>query len=187
MPESRSCTPLVAAPCTSTAALPDPHLPRLIVVAPLCMPCLPCRTRTCALVQCRPHSSVPLVHSRALHQLSPGSVAFRAPTACPSAAVSIAGHCPCPGLAVPCRGSAEPWSGLCVSHAMPLYHLVTTDMVRTRGGSCLRPRVRFRTPEQADQAPASAVVPDPVPEEPQRFRRYQTRMGPRAPSPVPQR
>ena len=60
-------------------------------------------------------------------------------------------------------------------------------MVRTRGGSRLRPRVRFNTPEQEEQAPATATVPDPVPEEPQGFRRYQTRMGPRAPSPVPQR
>ena len=64
-------------------------------------------------------------------------------------------------------------------------------MVRTRGGSRLRPRVRFSTPEQEEQAPIPASVPDPVPEavpeEPQGFRRYQTRMGPRAPSPVPQR
>ena len=68
-------------------------------------------------------------------------------------------------------------------------------MVRTRGGSRLRPRVRFSTPEREEQAPVPAPVPDPlpaqvpeaVPEEPQGFRRYQTRMGPRAPSPVPQR
>ena len=60
-------------------------------------------------------------------------------------------------------------------------------MVRTRGGSYPRPKVRFSTPEQEDQAPATATVPDPVPEEPQRFRRYQTRMGPQTPSPVPQR
>ena len=60
-------------------------------------------------------------------------------------------------------------------------------MVRTRGGSRLRPRVRFSTLEQAEQAPAPAAVHDPVPEEPQGFRRYQTRIGPRAPSPVPQR
>ena len=69
------------------------------------------------------------------------------------------------------------------------------SMVRTRGGSRLRPRVRFSTPEREEQAsvpaPVPAPVPEPVleavPEEPQRFRRYQTRMGPRAPSPVPQR
>ena len=60
-------------------------------------------------------------------------------------------------------------------------------MVRTRGGSRLRPRVRFSTPEQEEQTPVPAPVPEPVPEEPQGFRRYQTRMGPRAPSPVPQR
>ena len=64
-------------------------------------------------------------------------------------------------------------------------------MVRTRGGSRLRPWVRFSTPEREEQAPVPAPVPDPVPEavpeEHQGFRRYQTRMGPRAPSPVPQR
>ena len=68
-------------------------------------------------------------------------------------------------------------------------------MVRTRDGSRLKPRVRFSTPEREEQAPVPASVPDPVPapvpevvpEEPQGFRRYQTRMGPRAPSPVPQR
>ena len=68
-------------------------------------------------------------------------------------------------------------------------------MVRTRGGSRLWPRVRFSTPEREEQAPVlapdpalvPAPVPEAVPEEPQGFRRYQTRMGPRAPSPVPQR
>ena len=66
-------------------------------------------------------------------------------------------------------------------------------MVRTKGGSRLRSRVRFSTPEREAPAPAliPAPVPSPVPEvvpkEPQGFRRYQTRMGPRAPSPVPQR
>ena len=68
-------------------------------------------------------------------------------------------------------------------------------MVRTRGGSRLRPRVRFSTPEREEQALVPDPVPDPVPaqvpeavtEEPQGFRRYQTRIGPRAPSPVPQR
>ena len=70
-------------------------------------------------------------------------------------------------------------------------------MVRTRGGSRLRPRVRFSTPDReasaaaAAPAPKPAPVPSPVPEavpdEPLGFRRYQTRMGPRAPSPVPRR
>ena len=64
-------------------------------------------------------------------------------------------------------------------------------MVRTRGGSRLRPRVRFSTPEQEEQpsVPAAVpeLVPEPVPEETRGFRRYQTRMGPRAPSPVPHR
>ena len=64
-------------------------------------------------------------------------------------------------------------------------------MVRTRGGSRLRPWVRFSTPEREAPAPIPAPVPSPVPEavpeEPQGFRRYQTRMGPRAPSPVPQK
>ena len=64
-------------------------------------------------------------------------------------------------------------------------------MVRTWGGSRLRPRVRFSSLEREAPAPVLAPVPSPVleavPEEPQGFRRYQTRMGPRAPSPVPQR
>ena len=68
-------------------------------------------------------------------------------------------------------------------------------MVRIRGGSRLRPWVRFSTPEREVLSPVPASVPAPVPspvpeaipEEPQGFRRYQTRMGPRAPSPVPQR
>ena len=75
-------------------------------------------------------------------------------------------------------------------------------MVRTRGGSRFRPRVRFNTPEMEEpgtSAAASAhspdlhadiqlaVAPTAIPEEPQGFRRYQTRMGPRAPSLMPQR
>ena len=66
-------------------------------------------------------------------------------------------------------------------------------MVRTRGGSRLRPQVRFSTPEREAlaQAPVPAQVPSPVPEavpeKPHGFRRYQTRMGPRAHSLVPQR
>ena len=64
-------------------------------------------------------------------------------------------------------------------------------MVRTRGGSRVRPQVRFSTPEREAAAPVPAPVPSPVPEgvpnEPLGFRRYQTRMGPRAPSPMPRR
>ena len=75
-------------------------------------------------------------------------------------------------------------------------------MVRTHGGSRYRPRVRFSTPEMEDpgtfgaagaRSPDLPVVTQPtlastaIPEEPQGFRRYQTRMGPRAPSSVPQR
>ena len=75
-------------------------------------------------------------------------------------------------------------------------------MVRTRGGSRYRPRVRFSIPGMEDldtsgtarahspDLPAVeqlVVAPATVPEEPQGFKRYQTRMGPRAPSLVPQR
>ena len=75
-------------------------------------------------------------------------------------------------------------------------------MVRTWGGSRYRPRVKFSTPELEDPKTSEAarvhssdlhtdtqpaVAPIAVLEEPQGFRRYQTRIGPRAPSPVPQR
>ena len=75
-------------------------------------------------------------------------------------------------------------------------------MVRTRGGHRYRPRVRFSTPEIEDAGtsraadahspdlPADtqpALAPTAIPEEPQAFWRYQIRMGPRAPSPMPQR
>ena len=75
-------------------------------------------------------------------------------------------------------------------------------MVRTRGGYRFRPRVRFSTPEMEEPGTSSAagvhssglhtdtqlsVPPVAVPEEPQGFRRYQKRVGPRAPSLVPQR
>ena len=75
-------------------------------------------------------------------------------------------------------------------------------MVHTRGGSRYRPRVRFNTPEMDDpdtSGTARARSPDlptyiqpavalvAIPEEPQGFRRYQTRMGPQASSPVPQK
>ena len=82
------------------------------------------------------------------------------------------------------------------SSPLPVFYF-DISMVRTRGGSRLRPRVRFSSPEKvaSASAPAPAPVPAPVPspvpeavpEEPQGFRRYQTRMGPRAPSPVPRR
>ena len=70
-----------------------------------------------------------------------------------------------------------------------------SDMVRTQGGSRVRPRVRFSMPEREAAAPVPAPVPAPVlspvpeavPDEPLGFRRYQTRMGPRAPSPMPRR
>ena len=79
----------------------------------------------------------------------------------------------------------------------------SSAMVRTRGGHRYRPRVRFSTPERdgagtsraadahsPDQvaetplalAPASISEEAQAPEAP--YRRYQTRVGPRAPSPV---
>ena len=73
------------------------------------------------------------------------------------------------------------------SSFLPEFYL-DFSLVRTRGGSRLRPRVRFSTPEREAPAPVLAPVPSPVPEavpeEPQGFRRYQ---GHRATSPVPQR
>ena len=89
-----------------------------------------------------------------------------------------------------------PWVSISqLSLALHRCSFSITVMVRTRGGSRLRPRVRFSAPERKEQAPVPASVPDPVPapvpeavsEEPQGFRRYQTRMGPWALSPVPQR
>ena len=79
-------------------------------------------------------------------------------------------------------------------------------MVRTRGGHHYRPRVRFSTPERDDAGTSRAanahssdlpvetrpaLAPTSIPEETQASeppsQRYQTRVGPRAPSPVPQR
>ena len=86
--------------------------------------------------------------------------------------------------------------------ALPLYHSLTIDMVRTRGGSRYRPRVRFsisgmEDPDTSGTTHAHSpdlhaveqptVAPAAVPKEPQGFRRYQTRMGPQTPSLVPQR
>ena len=91
--------------------------------------------------------------------------------------------------------SALQYLGFSFFNGATLVSFQSIAMVRTRGGSRLRPRVRFSTPEREEQAPIPAPVPELVPaqvpeavsEEPQGFRRYQTRMGPRAPSPVPQR
>ena len=109
------------------------------------------------------------------------------PSAAPVHCQPLAQPCPCPGPL------CQLIPGLAASRAhtivpiLPQYRFLTTDMVRTRGGSRLRPGVRFSTPKQEEQAPATATVPDSVPKEPQGFRRYQTRMGPRVPSLVPQR
>ena len=66
-------------------------------------------------------------------------------------------------------------------------------MVRTQGGSRYRPRVRFSTLEMEDPGTSAVVgahspdlhaytqpafAPTAIPEEPQGFQRYQTRMGP---------
>ena len=99
---------------------------------------------------------------------------------------------PLPLLAVPCTSS---------SPVLPLPRDWTTNMVRTRGGHRYRPRVRFSTPEMEDASTSRAeahsldlpidtqpaLAPAAIPEEPQAFRKYQTRMGPRSPSPMPQR
>ena len=89
------------------------------------------------------------------------------------------------------RSVIQSFSCIFISRAFFRSIIQISDMVRTRGGSRLRPRVRFSTPEKEAPAPVPAPVPSPVPEavpeEPQGFRRYQTRMGPQASSPVPQR
>ena len=106
----------------------------------------------------------------------------------PSALVQYHSDCPVP--------TAVPWVSISqLSLALPRCLIWITVMVRTRGGSRLRPRVRFSTSEREEQAlvpapvlaPVPAQVPEAVLEEPQGFRRYQARMGPRPPSPVPQR
>ena len=91
--------------------------------------------------------------------------------------------------AVSLRSVIQCLSYIFISRALFQSFIRIPVMVRTTGGSRLRPRVRFSTPELEVPAPVSAPVPSPVPEavpeEPQGFRRYQTRMGPRAPSLVP--
>ena len=92
------------------------------------------------------------------------------------------------------------------SPTLPLPHHWTTAMVLTSGGHRFKPRVRFSTPERGDavtsratdaHSPNLSVETQPalasaaIPEEPQATeppsRRYQTRVGPRPPSPVHQR
>ena len=50
-----------------------------------------------------------------------------------------------------------------VSRALFQQFILISDMVRTRGGSCVRPRVRFSTPERETTTPVPAPVPSPVP------------------------
>ena len=120
----------------------------------------------------------------------------RALIQCPPIAVFLNALVSCPPALVQCNyNNCQCLGSILVSGALPQCPFQTTVMVRTRGGSRLRPWVRFSASEREEQAPVPAPVPDPVPapvlkavlEEPQRFRRYQTRMRPRAPSPVPQR
>ena len=106
---------------------------------------------------------------------------------------------PAPSVPWPSRGWS--WSIRGEPCSAPINSLII-DMVRTRGGSHCRLKVRFSIQDTEDpdttgaarahspDLPAveqPAVAPIVVPEEPQGFRRYQTRMGPRAPSLVPQR
>ena len=54
-------------------------------------------------------------------------------------------------------------------------------------GQIQYPRARGAGPgSSSGSRPRTSSSPEAVPEEPQGFRRYQTRIGPRAPSPVPQ-
>ena len=107
-------------------------------------------------------------------------------------------YCPCPDPLVSALGTTAPLPWVSIgqlSPALPRCPFQNTAMVRTRGGSHLRPQVRFSTAKREEQAPVPALdpalvpapVPEAVPEESQGFKRYQTRKGPRAPSRVPQR
>ena len=148
----------------------------------------------CALVQCPCHSSVPQCPGPL--PASPSWSVSRVP----AARSSVISHVlwfsrvrnPGRARALVHLGQLSPGPACPYALTCPAFEsFQITVMVSTRGGSRLRPRVRFSTPEREEQAPVPAPVPEPVPEavpeEPQGFRRYQTRMGPRAPSPVPQR
>ena len=119
---------------------------------------------------------------------------------CPEPALPRRAQC-CPLPVLPC-----PQPCIYPSPDLPLQHDWTTAMVRTRGGHRYRPRVRFSTLERDDAVtsraadahspdlPAEthlALAPAVIQEEPQASeppsRRYQTRVGPRAPSPEHQR
>ena len=119
-----------------------------------------------------------------------------APTVAVTVTAGISHHRrQCPHLSAVSPSSVLRCPGFIFFSGATLVFFQSIAMVHTRGGSRLRPRVRFSTPEREEQAPVPAPVPAPipasvpeaVPEEPQGFRRYQTRMGPRAPSPVPRR
>ena len=165
--------------------------------------------RSCHLHLFVPLAAFPVSYGTSYHRWP-----FTAPLPPARACAAIPySHCHCRALVepqlhtLPCPGLLPTSPGLVqLPHStMPWFHfhqrsltpvsVQTTVMVRTRGGSRLRPRVRLSTPEREEQAPVPAPVldlvpapvPEAVPEEPQGFRRYQTRMGPRTPSPMPQR
>ena len=138
----------LATPCTNTAA----H----------------CRTRVCQALShhCREPQQLSLP-VRALHQLHQSCPALVSPF--PQQATAR----PAPAVPWPSRGL--PWSNRAlvqpecartaflppaVSPALPLCHFLTTDMVRTRGGSRFKPTVRFSTLEMEESAPTA------VPKEP---------------------
>ena len=130
-------------------------------------------------VSCVPWSSAAPTAVFLSHQ----SCAFRAPTACPTARE------PCLSLATTPTIMSLPWSDLRVS---TLHYPAPVSISHYSHGSYQR----WVPPQASGQvqhsraggaAPSSSLVPEQVPKEPQGFQRYQTRMGPRAPSPVPQR
>ena len=170
---------ITAARALSRCRRPEPHQPPLAVRA---------------LIQCPFHSSVPQCPGPL--PASPGSSVSRV-LAARSSVISrelwfSRVRSPDRARTLVHLGRLSPGPACPCALPCPAFEsFQITVMVRTRGGSRLRPRVRFSTLEQEEQAPVPdpvpAPVPEVVPEEPQGFRRYQTRMGPRASSPVPQR